>query len=66
MSTLYITREKSSNSETIISVRKGVRIIALMLLFYMLWSDISIVLHYDVTIFSIMTYIISYDVNISL
>ena len=29
----------------------------------MLWSDISIVLYYDVTIFSIMAYIISYDVK---
>ena len=51
MSTLYITAKKKGNSETIISVRKGVRIITLMLLFYMLWSDISIVLYYDVQSF---------------
>ena len=32
----------------------------------MLWYDISVVLYYDVTIFNILTYIISYDANISL
>ena len=50
MSTLYITTEKKSKSETIISVRKGTPdncpYASLML-----WYDISIVIHYDVTTF---------------
>ena len=64
MSTLYITTGKKSKSETIISVRKVVWIITLLLPFsYMVWYDISIALHYDINLLHYDVHNLLFDVN---